>query len=381
MISFVPIASRSTLNSFLLIRIGLLAKTMQTSSIITTLSGCSGIKKRRLLQRRQGVPNIENGKPSPYRCLLEAHLTRSIQRPRGITVNPLAAITTSTPQLGMLANLPVFCIAADREGVGNMVLLSYKTNEPKNSCYKSGAYMFSMRQYFFELVRAELYPKINLGFENKNPDYFTDGHPDIMKALIHVLIEDGVDGQAHYKTCRLVPSMGTRLQTWPAMHSSRDFENPDPLTKTKQFCRTDLGIWKGKNTVSGLLIGAVFKEKKAPQLYSLAVVGKSKWYCSIETDLNKVGDWKHCHKTFIEPKYFIPGNAGDDTGLLKLVDAENRMTYGLAIESFDLTPMKDLSTFAKKKRRRNRRIQLEGRTFTANYDEACDIVFLLALAY
>ena len=273
------------------------------------------------------------------------------------------------------------CIAADREGVGNMVLLSYKTNEPKNSCYKSGAYMFSMRQYFFELVRAELYPKINLGFENKNPDYFTDGHPDIMKALIHVLIEDGVDGQAHYKTCRLVPSMGTRLQTWPAMHSSRDFENPDPLTKTKQFCRTDLGIWKGKNTVSGLLIGAVFKEKKAPQLYSLAVVGKSKWYCSIETDLNKVGDWKHFHKTFIEPKYFIPGNAGDDTGLLKLVDAENRMTYGLAIESFDLTPMKDLSTFAKKKRRRNRRIQLEGRTFTANYDEACDIVFLLALAY
>ena len=50
------------------------------------------------------------------------------------------------------------------------------------------------------------------------------------------------------------------------------------------------------------------------------------------------------------------------------------MAYGLAIESVDLTPMKDLSNFGKKKRRRNRRVQFEGRKFIAEYGEACDVV-------
>ena len=160
------------------------------------------------------------------------------------------------------------------------------------------------------------------------------------------------------------------------MHSSRDFENPDPLTKTKQFTRTDSSLWKGNNTVSGLLAGAEFKDKKAPNLWSLAVVGKSKWYCSIETDLKKACGESNFHKTYLDPTFFIPGNAGDLTGILKTVGCEQRMTYGLAIESFDLTPMKDLSNFGNKKRRRNRRVQLEGRKFTAEYGEACDVVFL-----
>ena len=275
----------------------------------------------------------------------------------------------------MAADIARVCIQADRHSVGNMVLFSYKTNEPKNSCYKGGAYLFSMKQYFFELVKQELYPKINIGFEKKDPEFFTDGRPDIMKALIHVLIEDVVDGPAHYKTCRLVPSMGTRVQTWPTMHSSRDFENPPKLTKTKQFLRTDTSLWKGKNTVSGLLAGAEFKDKKAPNLWSLAVQGKSKWYCSIETDLKKACDESNFHRTYLDPKFFVPGNGGDLTGILKIVDCEVRMTYGLAIESFDLTPMKDLSNFGKKKRRRNRRVQLECRKFIAEYGEACDVVF------
>ena len=164
----------------------------------------------------------------------------------------------------MAAEIARVCIAADRQGVGDMVLLSYKTNGPKNSCYKSGAFLFSMKQYFFELVKQELCPKINLGFERRDPEYYTDGHPDIMKALIHILIEDGLDGEAHYKTCRLAPRMGTKVQTWPPMHSSRDFEKPHPLTKTKQFCRTDEGTWKGRNTISGLLAGSSHKEKKEP---------------------------------------------------------------------------------------------------------------------
>ena len=47
------------------------------------------------------------------------------------------------------------------------------------------------------------------------------------------------------------------------------------------------------------------------------------------------------------------------------------MVYGLAIESFDPTPYQELTSFGKKKRRRNRRIQLEGRSFTAMVDKAC----------
>ena len=107
-ISSVPIASRSTLDSFLLIRIGLLAKPMQTSSMNTTLLGCSGMLKRQLLQRMQGVPHIENARPSPYLCLLEAHLTRSIHKTRDITVHLLASIQKSTTRLGWLPTLPVF---------------------------------------------------------------------------------------------------------------------------------------------------------------------------------------------------------------------------------------------------------------------------------
>ena len=134
-----------------------------------------------------------------------------------------------------------------------------------------------MKQYFFELVQQELYPKINRGFEARDPEYCTDGHPDIMKASIHVLIEDGLDGESQFKASRLVPSMGTIVRTWPPMHSSRDYEEPHPLTKSKQVCRSDVKTWRSKCTNSGLLGGWRGHGKKEPNLWSLAVAGTSKW--------------------------------------------------------------------------------------------------------
>ena len=46
--------------------------------------------------------------------------------------------------------------------------------------------------------------------------------------------------------------------------------------------------------------------------------------------------------------------------------------YGLVLESYDITPKIELTGFGLKKRRRNRRIQLEGRRFTAHRDKASD---------
>lgn len=78
----------------------------------------------------------------------------------------------------------------------------------------------------------------------------------------------------------------------------------------------------------------------------------------------------HFHKTYLHPK-FVPGNAGDTEGLLKRVDEVPRMNYGLAIVSFDPTPYEDLSNFSKAKGRRKRRVQMEGRSFTAIIEKAC----------
>ena len=283
---------------------------------------------------------------------------------------PVSATPLKYKPTWMAYDIARVCIQAERHNVGNMVLFSYQMKD-KSTQYKEGAYMFSMKQEFFELVQANLYPTINAGFEAKDPSFLTDGHPNIMKALIHVLISEGLDGDSKYKTSRLVPSMGTIVRSWPPLHSSRDYEEPHPLTKSKQFTRTDVKTWKSKNTVSGLLGGCESHDKKLPNLWSLAVSGKSKWYGSIETDLDKALYDSQFHNTYLHPRFFVSGNDGDTEGILKRVDEIPRMIYGLAVESFDATPYQDLSSFSKKKRRRNRRIQLEGRSFTANIEKAC----------
>ena len=283
---------------------------------------------------------------------------------------PVSATPLKYKPTWMAYDIARVCIQADRHGVGNMVLFSYQMKH-NTTHYKEGAYMFSMKQEFFEMVQKELYPHINAGFEAEDPNFLTDGHPDIMKALIHVLISEGLDGDSKFRTCRLVPSMGSIIRTWPPLHSTRDYEDPHPITKSKQFTRTDMNTWKSKNTVSGLLGGCKHHEKKDPNLWSLAVSGKSKWYCSIETDLEKALYDSQFHKTYLHPRFFVSGNDGDTEGILKRVDEIPRMVYGLAIESFDPTPYQELTSFGKKKRRRNRRIQLEGRSFTAMVDKAC----------
>ena len=53
--------------------------------------------------------------------------------------------------------------------------------------------MFSMSQFFVDKAREELYPKINVGFASNDPNFHTGGHPDFMNALIHILIEEGLD--------------------------------------------------------------------------------------------------------------------------------------------------------------------------------------------
>ena len=280
---------------------------MRTSSIYTTLLGCSGMLKRQLLQRMQGGGSQRKRKAIAIPVFARGTFDTVHSQDPGHHRQPVSGDANKYSPTWMAADIARVCIQAERNNVGNLILFSYKMKDPKTTHYREGAYLFSMKQYFFELVQAELYPKINQGFETGNPDYHTDGHPDIMKALIHILIEDGLDGECHYKTCRLVPSMGTKVQTWPPMHSSRDFEEPNPLTKTKQFCRTDDATWRGKNTISGLLAGSKHKEKKQPNLWSLAVVGKSKWYCTIETDLAKACDPSEFHNTYLDPKCSFKG--------------------------------------------------------------------------
>ena len=74
--------------------------------------------------------------------------------------------------------------------------------------------------------------------------------------------------------------------------------------------------------------------------------------------MEKAIELSNFHNAYLEPKFFVPGNGGDSTGLLKFVDGEERFTYGLVVDSFDLAPTTELSDFGKKKRRRNRRVQL-----------------------
>ena len=122
-----------------------------------------------------------------------------------------------------------------------------------------------------------------------------------------------------------------------------------------------------------------FPPRQETKRWPLAVVGKSKWYCTIETDLKKPCDVSNSHNTYLEPKFFVPGNGGDVTRLRNSVDCGQRMTYGLAIDNFDLTPTKELSVFRKKKRRRNKRVQLEGRKFTTDLKQACEFVYFVSL--
>lgn len=79
-----------------------------------------------------------------------------------------------------------------------MVLFSYKMKD-KTTQYKEGAYLFSTKQHVFELVQLELYPVINAGFDAEGPNFLTGGHPDIMKAVIHVLICERLDGTFSFK--------------------------------------------------------------------------------------------------------------------------------------------------------------------------------------
>ena len=141
--------------------------------------------------------------------------------------------------------------------------------------------------------------------------------------------------------------------------------------------------WKSRNTCSGLLGGCTTHGKKEPQLYGFAYKGKSQWYCSIEMDLEKAVELDNGHLTYLRPEFFVPGNGGDNTSTVRLVDGVAKDTYGVIIESADKTPMKELTPFAQKKRRRNRRVQLTGRRWTADLRKACVIVvgkFLLVLA-
>lgn len=196
-----------------------------------------------------------------------------------------------------------------------------------------------------------------------------------MKAIIHLLIEDGLDGPTKLGCTRLFPSLGNKVTYWPSLSSSRMFENTTEKHCGKQFQRTDEKHWKSKHTCSGLLGGCKTHGKKEPRRYSFAVVGKSVWYCSSEMDWDKASVHTSMRLTYLRPKYFAPGNEGDDTATVRDVDGVATDTYGVIVESSDTTPMKDLTPFTQKRRRRNRRVQLQGRKWTADINKACVVVF------
>ena len=264
-------------------------------------------------------------------------------------------------------------IKAQRKNVGNMVLLSYRMKD-NTTHYHTGAYMFSMNQRFFQECKGRLFERINCGFWTEDSDYLTNDQPDVMKAIIHLLIEEGLDGPTKIGCSRLVPSLGNKVTYWPPLSSSRMFENPTEKHCGPKFKRTDEKHWKSRNTCSGLLGGCKTHGKKEPQLYGFAHKGPSPWYCSVEMDLDKAIEYHNGHLTYLRPEFFVPGNAGDDTSTVRVVDGVATDTYGVIIESADKTPMKDLTPFAQKKRRRNRRVQLMGRRWTADMNKACVIV-------
>ena len=266
-------------------------------------------------------------------------------------------------------------VQAERRNVGNFVLFSYRMKDTTTH-YHKGAYMFSMNQKFFQEVKGRLLEKINADVWTDEP-YCKgdDGQPDVMKAIIHLLIEEGLDEPAKLGCSRLVPSMGNKVTYWPTLSSSRMFESQLEKHAGWKFKRTDEKHWKSKHTVSGLLGGCKAQGKTLPQLYSFAVAGPSKWYCSIETDLDKATNFKNQHLTFLRPEYFVPGHGGEATPTKRCVDGVATDTYGVRIESLDNTSIQELSPFGQKKRRRNRRVQLEGRVWTTDIHKACVIVF------
>lgn len=266
-------------------------------------------------------------------------------------------------------------IQADRKNVGNFVLFSYRMKD-NTTHYHKGAYMFSMNQKFFQECKGRLLEKINCGFWTDEPYCIgDDGQPDVMKAIIHLLIEEGLDAPTKLGCSRLVPSLGNKVTYWPPLCSSRMFESPSEKHTGPNFKRTDEKHWTSKNTCSGLLGGCKAQGKKEPQLYGFAAKGPSKWYCSIETDLDKATDIKNQHLTFLRPEYLVPGNLGDDTPTERCVDGVATDTYGVKVDSLDKTSIHELSSFGQKKRRRNRRVQLMGRVWTTDIRKACVIVF------
>ena len=50
--------------------------------------------------------------------------------------------------------------------------------------------------------------------------------------------------------------------------------------------RQDEWAWQSKNTLSGLLGGALVHGKRQPTLWSLNFKGQPHWYCEIETNLD-----------------------------------------------------------------------------------------------
>ena len=265
-------------------------------------------------------------------------------------------------------------IQAERRNVGNMVLLSYRMKD-NTTHYHTGAYMFSMNQKFFQECKGVLYEKINCGFWTEDAKFLgDDGQPDVMKAIIHLLIEEGLDAPTKLGCSRLVPSLGNKVTYWPPLCSSRMYENPRPEHKGGKFRRTDEKHWKSKYTCSGLLGGCKSNGKKEPQLYGFASKGPSPWYCSIEMDLDKASVHKNMHLTYLRPEYLVPGNGGDDQPTQRSVDGVATDTYGVTVQSLDTTSIHELSPFGQKKRRRNRRVQLMGRRWTADINKACVIV-------
>ena len=236
-------------------------------------------------------------------------------------------------------------IQANRKKVGNMVLLSYEMN-PWTIHYKPGAHMFSMNQKFFKAVRETLYDKINQGFQKEDPAFLTKGQPDIMKSLISLFWAWDLDEPDKLGCSRLVPSLGFALQYWPLLCSSRVYEDPYSEHWCENYARIDEHVWSSKNTNSGLLAGATVHGKKQPNLWSFGTQWNTKWYCSIEPDLDKAVCFSKQHLTYLGPQYFVKGNDGDWKGLAKAVDQEMQWTYGLVLDSYDITPKIELTGWA-----------------------------------
>ena len=261
-------------------------------------------------------------------------------------------------------------LTAQKNGVGNMVLLSYKMGKDRGGgiAYREGAYMFAVNNQFMQNIRTDLFEKMSTGFEAGLEEFHTKcGKPDFMKALIHLLVSDGTDGKARgYGACRLVPSFGSVLRYDPPLHSSLHFEN----TQLGKCRRLDEKTWKDKNTLGGCLGSAEKAEKKIPQLYSINIVGQPVWYGSVKANYTDPvsNTW---YLTYIDVgKHFQPGCNGDRTGVVHMVDGISQKLYGLQIPSLDSRTDEQCKNFTKKCRRRNKRIQCEGRIFTGNMDEA-----------